>query len=186
MDAVHWIEMSAGKAALAIFVNALAGKVYMSSTRASFQIRESLSSKGLMKAAGKMMKDEETVVASKAQLNNSEYSGLLCAALCFIHISQQGDEHVCGPDFKCDGTAAGLSGMTSQIELASGLIVLGSILHLWGQILWGPFPFQTLGGLPRYVGMFLLVPVLQVATMRNVKQFDPSYQAKFETVTVPQ
>lgn len=81
--------MSAGKAALAIFVNALAGKVYMSSTRASFQIRESLSSKGLMKAAGKMMKDEETVVASKAQLNNSEYSGLLCAALCFIHISQQ-------------------------------------------------------------------------------------------------
>ncbi|GMH85858.1 hypothetical protein TrVE_jg3966 [Triparma verrucosa] len=183
--------MTAGKAALAIFVNAFAGKLYMTGLRVSFQMSDGII-KGIMSPnafkanASKFEKDEDAKVASKAQLNNAEYSGLLCAALLFLHVAVQGEEQICGPNFVCDGTAVTLGNMNSQIETACGLIVLGSLVHLWGQILVGPFPFQTLGGLPRYIGMFMLVPALQVATMRNVKQFSPEYQSKFATVTVPE
>ena len=84
----------------------------------------------------------------RAQLNSAEYAGPLIAVLLYLHSQGVGEE----------------------AALAGGLILAGSIVHLWGQILVGPM-MQSAGAAPRYAGMVLLIPVLQAVTSKDVGQF---------------
>jgi uncharacterized membrane protein YecN with MAPEG domain len=90
---------------------------------------------GLDKESTKKFVDgREFQNASKAQLNEAEYSPLLLAMLLYLHSK---------------GVAA---------PLASTAVAFGQIFFFWGRIITGKaLPFSPIGALPRYIGMVALI-----------------------------
>ncbi|GMI33349.1 hypothetical protein TrCOL_g2978 [Triparma columacea] len=111
----------------------------------------------------KTMESKDFKIAHMAQLNNSEYAGPLIAVLLYLH--SQGVE----------------------ANEACVLVVIGSIVHMWGHILMGPLGglMAPLGAGPRYAGMFLLALALQKCTAKDIGQFSAANIARYERVGVP-
>ena len=153
----YWLEISCGKAALALFANFLAGGLYVSTfVRGPPSIRYFGDWRKMKEHAEK---PEANQIIRRAQLNNAEYAGPLISVLLYLHSQGVGEE----------------------ATMANGLIVAGSLIHLWGQILVGPM-LQTAGAIPRYAGMALLVPILQAVTAKDVGQFSAGNLARFTPV----
>lgn len=105
------------------------------------------------------MEKPENRAVHKTQLNNAEYSGLLLVVLLFMH--SQG----------------------AEAPTACFLLVVGSIVQMWGPILTSHWVFQIVGSAVRYAGMFMLIPVLQQFTTKDVGQFSEANINRYETVT---
>ncbi|GMH66432.1 hypothetical protein TrRE_jg9158 [Triparma retinervis] len=123
----------------------------------------------MSKADGKKtLESKDFRMTHMAQLNNSEYSGPLIAVLLYLH--SQGVE----------------------ADMACVLVVMGSIIHMWGLVILGPLGGPGLGGwtavmgaLPRYAGMFLLAIALQKCTAKDIGQFSAANIARYDRVGVP-
>jgi len=98
-----------------------------------------------------------------AQLNNAEYAGPLIAVLLYLH------------------------SQAIEANEACFLLVVGSLIHMWGLALIGKMGglMAPIGAGPRYAGMFLLIKALQVATAKDIGQFSAVNQARYERVGVP-
>ena len=97
-----------------------------------------------------------------------QYSGPLIAVLLYLH--SQGVE----------------------ADMACVLVVMGSIIHMWGLVILGPLGgpglgwwTAVMGALPRYAGMFLLAIALQKCTAKDIGQFSAANIARYDRVGVP-
>ena len=138
-------SLSCGKAALILFGNSLAGKMYMTlfaRVKMMLKIMPDPADLAFGATTEKAKKMDEVVASpdfqgtSKAQLNEAEYSGPLIAVLLFLEAK----------------------GASSPI--GCGLVVFGAIAHLWAQILLKTRAAQPLGALPRYAGVAILLYTL--------------------------